>query len=130
MAERGSQPRQRPGGPAPHLRRPQDREHQVHPRRTGRGLAENVQAVADLGVLDLAQVAVDVQQEVVEGVVARALVQAQVVMELRGLDQRPDLRPHSRQFGRVERGECRVLVEELLQFGHVAVGVGACHRRH
>ena len=89
-----------------------------------------MQAVADLGVLDLAQPAVDVQQEVVEAVVVRAVVQAQVVVELGGLDQRPDLGADRGQLGRVHRGDRGVLVEELLQARDVAVGLGAGHRRH
>ena len=89
----GPAPRAGPAGrlAAPHLAGAQDREHQVDPRLAGRRLAEDVQAVADLGVLDLAQPAVDVQDEVVELLVVRALVQAEVVVHLGGLDQRPDL---------------------------------------
>ncbi len=130
QTERGPQTRQRPRRAAPHLRRPQDRQHQVHPRVTGRGGAEDVQAVADLGVLHLAEVSVDMQQEVVEVVVAGTLVQPEIVVELGGLDERPDLRPDRRQLGRVERGQGGVLVQELFQPGHVTVGVGAGQRRH
>ena len=114
---------------APDLRGPQHRQHQVHPGLTDRGLAENVQPVADLGVLDLAQPAVDVQDEVVELGVMRAVGQAQVVVHLGGLDQRPDLRPDRRQLGRVHRRDHRVLVEKLLQLGDVAVRLGPGHRR-
>ena len=67
-------------------------------------LAEDVQAVADLHVLDLAEVAVDVQHEVVERVVVGLLVDVQVVVQLGGLDQRPDLRADRRRLRRVERG--------------------------
>ena len=62
----------------------------------GGARAEDVQTVADLGVLDLAQPAVDVQQEVVEAVLVGAVLQAEVVVELGGLDQRPDLLRGSR----------------------------------
>ena len=62
-------------------------------------------------------------------VVVRALVQAEVVVELGGLDQRPDLRADRGQLRRVHRGDVGVLVEQLLEPGDVAVGLGARHRR-
>ena len=89
-----------------------------------------MQAVADRGVLDLAQVAVDVQHELVEFGRAGLGVDAQVVMQVGGLDQGPDLRAERGQLIRVERGHGGVLVEQLLQLGHLAVGVGPGHRRH
>ena len=95
----------------------------------GRGGAEHVQAVADLDVLDLAQPAVDVQQDVVEHVLVRPFLQPEVVVQLRGLHQRPDLLADRGQLGRVERGDVGVLVEELLEPRDVAVGLGAGHRR-
>ena len=57
-------------------------------------------------------------------------VQAEVVVEPGGLDQRPDLRPDGGQLGRVERRDAGVLVQQLLQPGQVAVGLGPGHRRH
>ena len=101
--DRRPQPRQRARRPAPHLRGAQHGEHEVHPRLAHRRAAEDVQAVADLHVLDLAQVAVDVQHEVVELGLVRLLVDVQVVVQLRGPDQRPDLRAQRRQLRRVER---------------------------
>ena len=98
--------------------------------RLPRGLfAEDVQAVADLDVLDLAQPAVDVQQHVVERVVVGPLVQSEVVVHLRGPHQRPDLLPDRGQLAGIERGDVGVLVEQLLQPRDVAVGFGAGHRR-
>ena len=52
------------------------------------------------------------------------------MVELGGLDQRPDLRADGGQLGRVHRRDVGVLVEQLLQPGDVAVGLGAGHRRH
>jgi hypothetical protein len=57
-----------------------------------------VQPVADEHVLDLAEVAVDVQQEVVELLVARRLVDVQVVVQLRCVDELPDLPADGRQL--------------------------------
>jgi hypothetical protein len=88
-----------------------------------------VQAVADLGVLDLAQPAVDVEEEVVEAVVFGAIGQAEVVVELGGLDEGPDLGADRGEFRRVHGRDLGVLVQELLQARHVAVRVGAGHRR-
>lgn len=117
------------GRTAPDLAGAEDGQDEVDAGLTGRGAAQDVQTVADLGVLDLAQPAVDVQQEVVEAVVVRAGLQAQVVVELGGLDQRPDLGADRGQLGRVHGGDRRVLVEQLLQARDVAVGLGAGHRR-
>ena len=114
---------------APHLAGAQHREHEVDPRVARRGRAEDVQAVADLHVLDLAEPAVDVQQEVVELRLVRAFLQAEVVVELGGLHQRPDLLADRGQLRRVEGGDVGVLVEQLLEPGDVAVGLGARHRR-
>ena len=115
---------------APDLPGAQDRQHQVDPVVAGRGAAEDVQAVADLGVLDLAQPAVDVQQEVVEAVVVgpssrprswssfAAWIRVQIWARIAG------------QLRRVHGGDRGVLVEQLFQPRDVAVGVGAGHRRH
>ena len=108
---------------------PQDRQHQVEFGLARRRLAEDVQTVADLDVLDLAQPAVDVQQHVVEGVLVGAFLQAEVVVHLRGAHQRPDLLADRGQLAGVERGDVGVLVEQLLQSGDVAVAFGAGHRR-
>ena len=111
--DRRAQPRQRPGAPGPDLRGAEHGEHEVDPLlRVGR-LAEDVQAVADLDVLDLAQITVDVQHEVVERVGVGLAVDVQVVVELRGLDERPDLCAYGGQLGRVEGLHGGVLVQEL-----------------
>ena len=105
-------------------------QHQIE-FDTAHGLfTENVQAVADLDILDLAQPAVDVQQHVVERVLLWPFVKAEVVVHLRGAHQRPDLLTERGQLARVERGDVGVLVEQLLQSRDVAVGFGACHRRN
>ncbi len=128
--QRGPQPRQRVRPSAPHLRGTQHRQDEVHARFADRAAAQDVQAVADLHVLDLAQIAVDVHDELVEVVVVRLVVHVQVVVELGGLHQRPDLRPYRRCLRRVQVGDQRVLVEQLLQLGEVPVRVGPRHRRH
>ena len=114
---------------APHLGGAQDREHQVDPRLAVGRVAEHVQPVADLGVLDLAQPAVDVQHEVVERLVVRLLLEAEVAVHLGGVHQLPDLAADGRQLGRVHRRDVGVLVEQLLEPGDVAVRLRAGHRR-
>src|SRR4029453_16665930 len=57
--QRRPEARQRTGVAAPDLRCPQNREHEVYPRLTLGSLAEHVQAVADLRILDLTQPPVD-----------------------------------------------------------------------
>lgn len=113
----------------PHLAGAEHGQDQVDAGRALRCLAEDVQAVADLRVLHLAQPPVHVQDEVVELGVVGAVVQPEVVVESRGLDERPDLRADRGQLRRVHRGDGRVLVEELFEAGDVAVGLGAGHRR-
>ena len=90
--------------------------------------AENVQAVADLDVLDLTQPPVDVQEHVVEHVFFGTLREAEVVVHLGCPHQRPDLLANGRQLGRVQCGDVGVLVEQLLETGDVAVAFGAGHR--
>ncbi len=108
---------------------PQDGQHQVEFACAGRLLAQHMQAVTDLDVLDLTQPAVDVQQHVVERVLVRAILQAQVVVHLGGPHQCPDLLADGRQLAGVQRRDVGVLIEELLEFRDVAVGFGARHRR-
>ena len=92
-------------------------------------LAEDVQTVADLDVLDLAQPAVDVQQHVVEDVLVGPVLEAEVVVHLRRPHQRPDLLADGGQLAGVERRDVGVLVEQLLEPGDVAVALGPRHRR-
>ena len=127
--QRAAQPGQRGGAAAPDLRRAEHGQHGRRPLLPVRGAAEDVQPVADQRVLDLAQVAVDVQHEAVELFLARRRGQLQVVVQFGGLDQFPDLGPQHRQLDRVEGADRRVLIQQLLQLGQVAVGVGAGHRR-
>jgi hypothetical protein len=87
-----------------------------------------VQAVLDLDVLDLAQVAVDVADE--RAHVVRALVHAEVRLQVGRLDRRPDPRRQRGQLRRIEHLEARVLVEQRLELGELVVGVRAHHRRH
>ena len=86
-----------------------------------------MQAVLDLDVLDLAQVAVDVLDELAD--VLGPLVDVEVGLQVGALDRRPDARSEAGQLGRVEHLQARVLVEQRLQLGHLVVGVGAHHRR-
>ena len=96
----------------------------------GGRLAEHVEAAADLGVLEGAEVAVDVADHVGEVVVVgRHVAEVEVAVELGGDEQVPHLAPHGGQLGRVERLDLGVLVEELLEPGEVVVGVGPGHRR-
>ena len=94
------------------------------------GLAQHVQPVADLHVLDLTQPAVDVHHELVERLVVGPVVQTKIMFQLGGLDQRPDLPAQGRHLGRVHGQHVAVLVEQLLQPGDVAVRLGPGHRRH
>ena len=94
------------------------------------GAAEGVEPAADLGVLQLAEVAVEVEEEVVEVVVAgRRAGRVQVVVEGGPLAQLPDLGPEGGELGRVEGRHLVVLVEEPLEPGQVVVDLGPGHRR-
>ena len=127
--DRAAKARQRAVHAAEDLLGAHDREHVVDQLGSLRRAAEDVQAVADLHVLDLAQVAVDVQYEVVELRLARHRLLVQVAVQFGRGDDLPDLRAQRRDLGRVERLDRGVLVEQLLQLGELAVRVGAGHRR-
>ena len=73
------------------LRRAQHRQHQVDQLLTFGRLPQHVQPVANLRILDFTQPAVDMEDELVEDLVVRRCVQAKIVIQLRGLDQCPDL---------------------------------------
>ena len=109
----------------------QDRRQQAVELLALRRRAEDVQSVADLQVLDLAQVAVDVLDERAEVLQRRllGLLEVEVVVQLGLVQQRPDAPGQRRQLGRVERLAARVLVEQLLELGQLVVGLRAHHRR-
>ena len=52
------------------------------------------------------------------------------MIELRRLDQRPDLPLQGRRLGRVHGGDVAGLIQQLLEPSDVAVGLGPRHRRH
>ena len=109
---------------------PQHRRRPARAAARPRGAAaEHVQAVLDLDVLDLAQVAVDVLDERAD-VVRAARATPRSACRLARLDRRPDARRERGQLGRVEHLQARVLVEQRLELGQLVVGVGAHHRRH
>ena len=87
-----------------------------------------MQAVLDLDVLDLAEVAVDVLDERRD--VVGPLLDSEVGLQVGALDRTPDAHGEGRQLGGVEHLEPRVFVEQRLELRHLVVGVGAHHRRH
>ena len=118
----------RPQGRHLPLGQPGDGQHQVD-QRLALGGGRDVQPAPDLGVLQGAQVAVDVQDHVVELVVRDALGQAQVAVDL-GVDQHlPHLAAQGGQLGRVHGLGAGVGVEQLLEAGQVVVGLGPGHGR-
>src|SRR5699024_8684405 len=127
--EGGTQPGHGGADPAPDLGGAQDGQGEVDAGLPLRRFTEYVQAVADLGILDLAQPAVDVEQEVVELLVGGAFLQPEVAVQFRGAHERPDLGADRGEFGRVHRGDVGVLVHELFQACDVAVAFGAGHGR-
>ena len=76
-----------------------------------RRIAEDVQPVADLDILDLTQIAVEVQNEVIEAGLVGHLLRVQVMVELSGQYELPDLGAHGGNLGRVEGGKGGVLIE-------------------
>ena len=113
----------------PQLACAQHRENEIDLGVVDRGFAEDMQSVADLNILDLAQPAVDVQQHVVEDLFVGPLGEAEVVIHLRGGEQRPDLLANRGEFRGIESRDVRVLVEELFESCDVAVGFGPRHGR-
>ena len=89
-----------------------------------------MEATADGDVLNLAEPAVDMHEHVIEDLLVRALVPAEVAVHLRGGQQRPNLLADGRQLGRIHGGDVLVLVEKLFQTGDVTVGFGAGHWRN
>ena len=85
-----------------------------------------MQSVAYLRVLQLADVAVDVQDEVVK--VIRYLVDVQVFIQARLLHDFPYLLAKHRQLLRVHPLRAGVFIHELLAARDVAVAVGGGHR--
>ena len=107
-----------------------DREHEIELGVSFGRPAQRVEPAADLRVLELAEVTVDVQQEVVELVVGGRIGASEVAVDLGVDEQVPHLLPHGGDLRRVERLDLGVLVEELLEAGELVVGVGARERGH
>ena len=129
QAESLSQARQRLLA-APKLAGAQHGGHSANEGFVFRCLAEYVETTADSDVLNLAEPAVDMHEHVIEDLLVRALVPAEVAVHLRGGQQRPNLLADRWQLGRIHGGDVLVLVEKLFQTSDVAVGFGAGHRRN
>ena len=100
---------------APHLRGAQHGEHRVDALLAAGRAAEDVQPVADLHVLDLAEVAVDVQDERRRSRLVGLLVDVQVVVQL---GRRTSAQICARSAGSFAGSSActrGVLVEQLLQ---------------
>ena len=111
------------------VRQASDGQQEIDERLALRDLPEGVQPAADLGILEPAQVAVDMQQHIVEVVLGGCGIETEVAVDRRFGEQLPDALAQWRQLRRIQRGELRVLVEHLLELRHVVVRVGPSHRR-
>ena len=85
-----------------------------------------MQPVAYLRVFQLADIAIDMQDEVVK--IVRYLVDVQVFIQARLLNDFPNLLAEHRQFLRVHPLCAGVLVHKLLAARDVTVAVGSRHR--
>ena len=95
--------------------------------RLGRRLAQGVQAVLNLHILDFAEVAVNFQHKLAE--VVRRGVDAQVPVQFGLLHHFPNLAFQQRQLGRIQGLALVMFIQQLLEFGDVAIAVGGGHRR-
>ena len=83
--------------------------------------------IANLGILQLAQIAIHVQQEIAK--IVRGFCSMQIVMQIRLHNEGPDLRLDGWQLAGVERLHLVILVHELFQPGDVVVHLGPHHGR-
>ena len=103
------------------------RGKQAHQLFLGGRLAQGVQAILDLHILDFAKIAVDFQHEFAE--VVGLVFHPQVAVQFRLLDHLPDLAFQHGQLGRVQGLTLVVFVHQLFQLGNVAIAVGCGHGR-
>ena len=95
--------------------------------RLGRRLAQGVQAVLNLHILDFAEIAVNFQHKLAE--VVRRGVNAQIPVQFGLLHHFPNLAFQQRQLGRIQGLALIMFVQQLLQLGDVAIAVGGGHGR-
>ena len=127
-AELGRPPSARSDGTAPWGSRVMASTRSIRASPSGR-LAEDVEPAADLGVLERAQVAVDVEDQWSNVVVARrAVPRPRSRWIAASTSSSQTWRPQRRQLGRVEAWTWAYVVEELLEAGQLVVGVGPGHR--
>jgi hypothetical protein len=86
-----------------------------------------MQPIADLGVLQLAQIAIHVQQEVAK--IVRGFCGMQIVVQIGLYDEVPDLRLDGGELTGVKRLHLIILVHELFQPGDVVVHFSPHHGR-
>src|SRR5215210_9433330 len=89
-------------------------------------LTQDVQAPPYRQVLDLAEVSVDVGEEVRE--LLGLLLDAEVAVEFRLAQGLPDPDPNRGELRGVQRLYLVVLIEELFELRQIVVGLGAGHR--
>src|SRR6266508_475183 len=94
-----------------------------------RHLTQNVQAVADLQIANLAQIAVNVLDEFAVGRVLRPSLDAQIPMQIRSDYGIPDLLLNELQLVRVDALGVGISPEELLQPREFVVSLSLRHRR-
>ena len=112
------------------LRQSRHCEHGIDERVVRGRLAEHVEPAADLRVLQCTQVAIDVQDDIVEVIARRRrLVEREVAVDLCVDEQLPHLVAQRGKLGRIHRRHLRIGVEELLELREVVVEVGARQRR-
>ena len=91
-----------------------------------RRLAEDMEAVPDLHLLDFAEIAVELAERVVAAV---ARPDAAILIQPDGAGKLQDARGERRTAARIERGGIEELVHEALQLLQCAVAAGARQRR-
>ncbi len=117
-------------GRYPGLGQPGDGQHVVHELVTGRHLTQNMEATADLGIFEGAQVAVHMQQQIVELVVAgRRVPQLEIAVDLRLDEQLPYLGPQARELVGVHQLDLGVGVKQLFEPEQFVIGVSPHERR-
>ena len=103
-----------------------ERRQQVRARGAGGRFAEDMQAVADLHFLELAQVVVDPRERLVGAV---ACGDAAVAVEAEAPREVEDFAAEQRQPARVDPRGLVILVDKPFQFRQRAVALGAGHGR-
>src|SRR6187200_2086431 len=89
-----------------------------------------MQPIANLGILDLTQPAIDMEHKLIECFLVWSRIHTKIMIELRRLNKSPDFTTQRWSLRWIHGIHLGVFIEQLLEPRDITVALRARHRRH